>query len=124
MQVTDQGGLSFTKTLTINVVDVNERPTDELLSANTVLVDAPNGTVIGTVTSIDPDVGKDVLTRYTIVDSAGNPVVGGPFAIDAATGVMTVADNSSLPRRTRSSCGRPTRVCSPSTRPSSLTSPV
>jgi hypothetical protein len=96
VQVTDQGGLSFTKTLTINVVDVNERPTDELLSANTVLVDAPNGTVIGTVTSIDPDVGEDVLTRYTIVDSAGNPVVGGPFAIDAATGVMTVADNKQL----------------------------
>ena len=88
VQVTDQGGLSTTKTFTINVLDVNEGPTDELLSNNLVAVDASGGTVIGTVQAIDPDAGE--FFTYSLVDSAGNPVTGGPFAIDPGTGRLVV----------------------------------
>ena len=94
VQVTDQGGLSTTKTFTINVLDVNEGPTDELLSNNLVAVDASGGTVIGTVQAIDPDAGE--FFTYSLVDSAGNPVTGGPFAIDPGTGELSVADSSQL----------------------------
>jgi Ca2+-binding RTX toxin-like protein len=59
------------------------------LSANTVYENATNGTVVGTVAAIDPDSG-DTLT-YALLDDAG-----GRFAIDPATGAITVADGSLL----------------------------
>ena len=33
---------------------------------------------------------------YSLVDGFGDPVVGGAFAIDAASGVVSVADTSQL----------------------------
>ena len=94
VQATDAGGLVFTKTFRINVIDVNERPTDELLSNNTVAADASNGAVIGTVRTIDPDASE--FFTYSLVDSAGNPVTGGPFAIDPGTGDLSVANSRQL----------------------------
>ena len=48
-----------------------------------------NGSVVGTVTGVDPDPGA-VLT-YSLLDDAG-----GRFAIDSATGKLTVANGSLL----------------------------
>ncbi|MFB9978584.1 beta strand repeat-containing protein [Mesorhizobium kowhaii] len=64
--------------------------------ANQVAEDAANGTAVGiAASSVDPD-GNSIV--YTLTDSAG-----GAFAIDSATGVVTVADVSKLDYETRGS---------------------
>ena len=68
---------------------VNQAPTDLSLSANSVAENARTGTVVGTVTGTDPD-ARDTKT-YSLTDTAG-----GRFAINASTGVITVADGSLL----------------------------
>ena len=70
-------------------VDTNEAPSIGELSASTVLEDAPDGTVVGVVAAADPD-PADTLA-YALVDDAG-----GRFAIDPATGAITVKDGSLL----------------------------
>ncbi len=68
---------------------VNSAPTNEVLSADTVAENAANGTVVGTITGTDPNVG-DVL-HYSLINNAG-----GRFAIDTNTGVITVANGALL----------------------------
>lgn len=75
----------------INVITGNTTPTtaDDTF---TIAEDAGNGNNVGQVTATDPDtVGGQVLT-YTI--TAGN--TDGIFQIDAATGLISVADNTLL----------------------------
>lgn len=69
VQSTDQGGLSVEKVLTISITDVNEQPTQIALSQATVAENSDTGTVIGQLTSLDPDSG-DTHT-YELVDDAG-----------------------------------------------------
>jgi len=52
---TDAAGLSFEKVLTINVSDVNERPTDLWLSGGTILENAVAGTEVGVLSVSDQD---------------------------------------------------------------------
>ncbi|KYO53223.1 hypothetical protein AUP44_26990, partial [Tistrella mobilis] len=72
LTVTDGGGLTASRTVTITVTDVNEAPAQPVLSGATVAENAA-GAVIGTVTGSDPDAG-DTLTfsvddsRFEIVD--------------------------------------------------------
>jgi hypothetical protein len=86
VQATDNGNptLSNTATITINLTNVNEAPT---ATATTFAVNenVAAGTVVGTVSASDIDAGS-VLT-YAI--TAGN--TGNVFAIDPATGQLTVA---------------------------------
>ncbi|WHZ26464.1 MAG: hypothetical protein OJF51_001259 [Nitrospira sp.] len=89
VRVTDSGGLTYDKTFTITLTDVNEAPTSLSLSGTTVAENAANGTVVGTVTGTDPDSGD--TQSYSLTDTAG-----GRFAIDRATGVLTVANGSLL----------------------------
>ncbi|MDC8448276.1 MAG: DUF4347 domain-containing protein [Nitrospira sp.] len=89
VRVTDSGGLTYDEMFTINLTNVNDAPTDLSLSANTVAENAANGTVVGTVTGTDPDSGD--TKSYSLTDAAG-----GRFAIDSATGVITVADGTLL----------------------------
>ena len=64
---------------------------------------AADGTVVGTAFAVDADVG-DSFT-YTLTDAAG-----GRFAIDANTGVVTVADNTLLDYETTTSHNITVRV--------------
>ena len=89
VRVTNAGGLAHTETFTISLGDANERPTDLDLSANSVDENAANGTSVGTVSVTDPDAGDSA--SYALTDDAG-----GRFAIDGATGEITVADGSLL----------------------------
>ncbi|MGQ0555786.1 MAG: cadherin domain-containing protein [Nitrospiraceae bacterium] len=89
VQVTDSGGQSYNESFTINLTNMNEGPTDLALSANSVAEKATTGTVVGTVSSTDPD-ASDTKT-YSLTDTAG-----GRFAINPTTGVITVADGSLL----------------------------
>ena len=83
------GGSVSESTFKIGITPVNDAPTDLSLSANTVPENAPNGTVVGTVSGTDPDSGD--TKSYSLTDTAG-----GRFAIDSATGVITVANSSLL----------------------------
>ena len=49
-----RGGI-FTKSFDIKVEDINEKPTDIMLSDSIILENQPIGTVIGTLTTIDPE---------------------------------------------------------------------
>ncbi len=75
VKTTDQGGLSFEKTLTITVNDVNENPsnqapTDLALSATTVNENVAPNTVIGTFSSTDPDTGNSFT--YSLIAGTGD----------------------------------------------------
>src|SRR3954449_3142136 len=69
--------------------NVNEAPTNATLAGGTVAENAVNGTSVGTVSGVDPDAGA--VLSYTLADNAG-----GRFAINAATGQITVANGSLL----------------------------
>ena len=80
------GEYTYSETFTINVTDVNESPTDISLSSDSVLENAPNGAVVGTLSGLDPE--GDALT-FSLQDDAG-----GRFKIEGA--VLMLADGSLL----------------------------
>ncbi|NJO35765.1 MAG: cadherin repeat domain-containing protein [Rhodospirillales bacterium] len=84
---TDKQGNSFTKAITVVVQDLNEAPAGPIDvdgSADLVASTATVGTAVGiTAESFDPDAG-DSFT-FSLSNDAG-----GLFAIDAASGVVTV----------------------------------
>jgi len=59
------GGQSFK----ITVIEINDPPTDILLSNNAILETVPSGTTVGTFTALDPD---DDTHTFTLVDGIGN----------------------------------------------------
>jgi hypothetical protein len=69
VKTTDQGGLSFEKQLNIAVSNVNETPTNLALSNNTVAENQIIGTVIGNLSSTDPDTGNTFT--YSLVSGTG-----------------------------------------------------
>ncbi len=85
---------SFTESVfTIQVTDVNEfkvsAVTDSNPAANTVAESAAVGAVVG-VTALASDADRGATVSYSLVDREGKAYEG-PFAIDATTGVVTVA---------------------------------
>ena len=93
VRTTDSGGLTFDKTLTISVNDLDEfdvgAVSDSNGSGNTVAEDAIVGTTVGvTASASDADATNNTIT-YTLDDDAG-----GLFTIDANSGVVTVATAS------------------------------
>ncbi|MGF9562975.1 VCBS domain-containing protein [Neorhizobium sp. JUb45] len=90
--VNDGHGGITTQNVVVTLNGVNDAPTaisDTNAAANTVAEGAANGTVVG-ISARGTDVDGDVLT-YSLTDTAG-----GRFAINAATGVVTVANGASL----------------------------
>ncbi|MBP1806867.1 N,N-dimethylformamidase beta subunit family domain-containing protein [Rubellimicrobium aerolatum] len=95
VRVTDAAGLSFDRQFTVAVGDVDEfdvtAPTDANAAANQVTEGAAAGTLAGiTARAADADATASAVT-YSLTDSAG-----GRFAIDAATGVVSVASGAVL----------------------------
>ena len=86
--VPDAGGLGDEQTFP-NSDHVDDGPSGATLSNDTVLENAPAGTLVGTVTGIEADAAATF--SYSLLNSAG-----GRFAIDAATGELSVADGSLL----------------------------
>jgi Ca2+-binding RTX toxin-like protein len=80
---------SAVQTVTLTINPVNEAPTDIALDAMTVAENAANGTVVATATATDVD--ADDSRSFSLVNNAG-----GRFAINAATGVVTVANGALL----------------------------
>jgi len=100
VKATDLAALSTTQAFLISVTNVNEPPTgisDSNPAPNTVPENSANGTVVGiTALASDPDAGTTI--SYSLTDSAG-----GRFAINSASGVVTVANGSLLDYESASS---------------------
>ncbi|XZE45558.1 cadherin domain-containing protein [Pirellulaceae bacterium SH467] len=93
VRVTDASGASFDKSFQISINDLDEfdisAVSDTNAIANSVAENAANGTLVGiTASASDSDATNNTVT-YSLLDSAG-----GRFAIDAATGVVSVANGS------------------------------
>jgi VCBS repeat-containing protein len=88
----DGTNTSAVETVTIDLTDVNDNtPVVDPAQSFSVSETATNGTLLGTVTASDADVGT-TFSSWTI--AGGDPA--GVFAINSGTGVLTVADNSNL----------------------------
>jgi ELWxxDGT repeat protein len=70
VRVTDSGGLTFDKPLVITVADVNEAPTDLLLSSTTVSENQASGTSVGTFSTTDPDAANTFT--YSFATGSGD----------------------------------------------------
>ncbi|QOL49120.1 cadherin domain-containing protein [Massilia litorea] len=88
------GSPNSSQSFTINLTNVNDNAVsavaDSDASANSVAENAATGTVVG-ITGLATDADAGALVTYSLSDNAG-----GRFAIDAATGVVTVANGSLL----------------------------
>ncbi|AUW57390.1 hypothetical protein C1T17_04025 [Sphingobium sp. SCG-1] len=87
--IADSSGVQSSADVTVTVVGANDAPTTLTLTGNRVDENAANGTVVGTFAAQDVD-HADVLT-YSLTSTAS-----GRFTIDAATGVVTVANGNLL----------------------------
>ncbi len=85
---TDQDGLFFEKVLTINVMDVNEAPTNIVLSQSAIPENKPIGTTVGQFSSTDPDSGNTFT--YTLVGGPGS-TDNSSFTIDGSGNLKTAA---------------------------------
>ncbi|WP_419813929.1 Ig-like domain-containing protein [Glacieibacterium sp.] len=94
--VKDIAGLTASGTVTLVINGANDAPVSTTLSNNTVDENAANGTVVGTLVGIDPDNG-DTLS-YSLTNNAN-----GRFIVDAATGIITVANGALLDFETNAS---------------------
>jgi hypothetical protein len=83
------GTLSSQATVTVSLTNINEVPVINN-QAFSVAENSANGTNVGTVVASDPDAGQTLT--YSIL--SGN--TSGAFAINASTGVLTVANSSAL----------------------------
>ena len=98
VRATSSDTTTTTRTFTITIGDVDEfdvtAPADSNGAANAVNENAANGTAVGiTAAASDADATTNAIT-YSLTDNAG-----GRFAIDANTGVVTVANGSLLESR-------------------------
>jgi VCBS repeat-containing protein len=76
------------ETFTLNVTDVNEAPSKVAISGGSVLENSADGTLVGSLSALDPDAG-DSFT-YSLVNNAD-----GRFAV-TADGKILVADSLKL----------------------------
>jgi len=70
IRATDQGGLFTEQAFAITVTNVNEPPTDAALSNSSIAENAGANTVIGTLSTADPDASSTFT--YTLVSGTGS----------------------------------------------------
>ncbi|MFT3879450.1 MAG: cadherin domain-containing protein [Gemmatales bacterium] len=88
VQTTDAGGLTTEKVFVISVTNVNETPTNIGLTGSLVAENQAAGTLIGTLSSTDPDAG-DSFT-YSLVSGMGS-IDNTSFTIDTNGNLKTAA---------------------------------
>lgn len=79
VRATDQSSLIVEKTFIINITNINEAPTDLTVSTPSVLRAWPAGTLVGTISSVDPDGGNGAGITYSLVAGVG---AAGMFRIE------------------------------------------
>ncbi|HEY9690859.1 MAG TPA: putative Ig domain-containing protein, partial [Oculatellaceae cyanobacterium] len=85
---TDQGGLTYEKSLTVNLNNVNETPTDLSLSATNVNENVAANTIIGNFSTVDPDTGEtftySLVTGTLSTDNASFFINGNQLSINTS----------------------------------------
>lgn len=88
VRTTDQGGLSFEKTLTIAVTDLNEAPTSLVLSNSITPENVAAESVIGNFSTTDPDVNNtftySLVAGTGDVDNSAFSIIGNELQINAS----------------------------------------
>jgi murein DD-endopeptidase MepM/ murein hydrolase activator NlpD len=84
VRVTDSGGLWFEQTFNIKIIDINEAPSNILLSKARVTEKLPIGALVGLLTAVDQDAGD--LHSFSLVEGTGD--------VDNAS--FTISDRSLL----------------------------
>ncbi|WOB45037.1 DUF4347 domain-containing protein [Thermoleptolyngbya oregonensis NK1-22] len=88
VRTTDQGGLFTERVFTVNINNLEEAPTNLQLSSNDLLENVPADTVVGTLSTIDPDVGDthtyDLVSGTGDEDNAAFTIVGNELRINAS----------------------------------------
>jgi hypothetical protein len=84
VRVTDSGGLWFEQTFNIKIIDINEAPSNILLSKARVSEKLPTGSLVGLLTAVDQDAGD--LHSFSLVEGTGD--------VDNAS--FTISDRSLL----------------------------
>ena len=69
VQVLDASGAAFAKNLVVAVTNQNEAPTDIAISNSSIVENSSPGTLVGTLSAIDPDTGARFA--YSLLDNAG-----------------------------------------------------
>lgn len=84
VRVTDNAGLTDTRTITIQILDVNDTPTDILLDNQYVTENDSAGTLVGLLSSTDEDTA-DTHT-YSFVSNPGNKfsIIGNQLVVSGA----------------------------------------
>lgn len=90
VQATDQGGLATQMVFAINVTNVNEAPTNILLSGTNVAENLPPGTTVGSFSTQDPDAGS--TSAYALTNGTGG-ADNGSFAISGSNLLASVSFN-------------------------------
>jgi hypothetical protein len=94
IQVTDAAGLVDTQWVTINLSEINEAPTDIVMSGGSVTENAGAGTFVATFAGVDADAGESLV--YSLIHTAGPSGSVGQVTIDSSTGQLTVAAGAAL----------------------------
>lgn len=89
---TDAAGLSIEKTLIINVNNVNQASTAIQLSNTSINENSPQDTVIGILTTTEPDVG-DTYTYSLLNDANGRFAISGNQLIVANSALLNFEQN-------------------------------
>ena len=102
VQATSTDGSTNSQTFTVNLTDDTSEASvsavsDDDAAANSISESATNGTAVG-ITALATDADATDTVTYSLTDDAG-----GRFAIDANSGVITVADTSLLDYETATS---------------------
>jgi hypothetical protein len=92
--VTDAAGLVDTQWVTINLSEVNEAPTDIVMSGGSVTENAGAGTFVANFTGVDADAGESLV--YSLIHTGGPGGSEGQITIDSSTGQLTVAAGAAL----------------------------
>jgi hypothetical protein len=71
IRATDAGGLWFERSFAINVANINESPTALNLAGNSIDENVVAGTLVGTLSTLDPDVADSTFT-YALVSGSGS----------------------------------------------------
>jgi subtilisin family serine protease/subtilisin-like proprotein convertase family protein len=75
VQVTDQGGLTLAFPMVINVINVDESPSDIGLDRSSIAENSPIDSFVGNLSSVDPD-GPDTFTYRLITGAPDFRIVG------------------------------------------------
>jgi hypothetical protein len=82
LQVSDAQGGVYTQTLTLEVVNANDTPSDVALSANTVAQGATAGTTVGLLSTTDEDPGQTFT--YTLLETGAGSEDFAKFLIEGS----------------------------------------